>query len=47
MLAIEPSQPCLVLKGTLHAADGRVIEAGRSLYRADRYTVFTTARRSR
>lgn len=47
LLGIEPSQPCLVLKGTLHAADGRVIEAGRSLYRADRYTVFTTARRSR
>jgi GntR family transcriptional regulator len=47
LLGIEPSQPCLVLMGTLHAADGRVIEAGRSLYRADRYTVFTTARRSR
>jgi GntR family transcriptional regulator len=47
LLQIESTQPCLVLRGTLHAADGRVIEAGRSLYRADRYTVFTTARRSR
>lgn len=47
LLEIEQTQPCLVLSGTLHAADGRVIEAGRSLYRADRYTVFTTARRSR
>jgi len=47
LLQIVPSQPCLVLSGTLHSADGRVISAGRSLYRADRYTVFTTARRSR
>ncbi|MFI6096431.1 GntR family transcriptional regulator [Lentzea sp. NPDC051213] len=47
LLEIEATQPCLVLSGTLHAADGQVIEAGRSLYRADRYTVFTTARRSR
>jgi GntR family transcriptional regulator len=47
MLEIETTQPCLVLTGVLYEADGQVIEAGRSLYRADRYTVSTSARRSR
>jgi GntR family transcriptional regulator len=46
LLDIEPTQPCLIIEGTLHDQSGGVIEAGRSLYRADRYTVFTQARRS-
>jgi len=46
LLGIETSQPCLIIEGTLHDQSGGVIEAGRSLYRADRYTVFTQARRS-
>ncbi|MEU0535542.1 GntR family transcriptional regulator [Amycolatopsis tolypomycina] len=46
LLGIEATQPCLIIEGTLHDQNGGVIEAGRSLYRADRYTVFTQARRS-
>jgi GntR family transcriptional regulator len=45
LLGIEAFQPCLIIEGTLHDQGGGVIESGRSLYRADRYTVFTHARR--
>ncbi|GLZ33427.1 GntR family transcriptional regulator [Lentzea sp. NBRC 105346] len=47
LLEIQATQPCLVLQGTLHDTEGGVIESGRSLYRADRYTVSTQARRAR
>ena len=45
LLSIEPGRPCLVLEGILHDQGGGVIEAGRSIYRGDRYTVFAQARR--
>ncbi|MCE7004896.1 GntR family transcriptional regulator [Kibdelosporangium philippinense] len=39
LLQIDAGQPCFSIEATPRDADGRVIEAGRSVYRGDRYDV--------
>lgn len=45
VLGIGVDQPCFTIEGTPRDACGVVIEAGRSLYRGDRYDVVTQVRR--
>ena len=39
LLQIATTQPCFAIEGSSRDVDG-VVEAGRSLYRADRYDLF-------
>lgn len=39
-LGVAPSQPCLLVQALCRAEDNTVIEAGKSIFRADRHAIF-------
>jgi GntR family transcriptional regulator len=45
-LAVEASQPCLLIDGVTRDTTGMVVESSRSLFRGDRYEVLAHVRRN-
>ncbi|WP_344310936.1 GntR family transcriptional regulator [Fodinicola feengrottensis] len=45
-LAVEPSQPCLLIDGVTRDTTGAVLESSRSLFRGDRYEVLARVGRN-